>query len=146
MFYTGVFLQNIVDDVLGEQHFLHIFYILYIKPSNHVLFGALRFKKSIGHLEYTEFRSSHKFCNIFDIIFITFLYCACYTQCCYLPAVWKYPHNIRERKESPHCRHGASQVVPMYVYINEHAYNCTKTTYNHCYHIDSVNSRHFLHL
>jgi len=45
-----------------------MFYILYIKPSNRVLFGALKLKISSGHLGYTEFRSSHNFGNMFDII------------------------------------------------------------------------------
>jgi len=50
-------------------------YILYIKPSNRVLFGALRLIISSGHLEYTEFRSSHNFCNMF-YMFISHFYTA----------------------------------------------------------------------
>ena len=69
-----------------------------------------------------------------------------YSQCCYLPAVGIYPHNICERNQNTHCRHGMSQIVPVYVHIDEYAYKCTKSTYSHCYHVHTVNSRYIFHL
>ena len=50
------------------KHDVHIFYILYIKPSNRVLFDVLTLKISSGHHVYIAFGSSHNFCNTFDIV------------------------------------------------------------------------------
>jgi hypothetical protein len=67
-------------------------------------------------------------------------------QCSFLPAVEKHPQSIREPDGSTNICHGMSQVIPMYVHVDEHAYKCSASTGNHCYHVDSVESRHFLHL
>ena len=89
---------------------------------------------------------SQLFKYIYVDFVLLFLYCESDSQWNYLPAEWKYPHDIRDWKQHTHCSHGASQILPIYVHIDEHAYKCTVTTYNHCYHVHSENSRYFLHL
>jgi hypothetical protein len=74
IFYTDNFLQNFVHDIPSKEHDVYILPILYTKPSSHLISGRVRLKISHGHLEYTEFRSSH-FCNRFDIVF----HYICYT-------------------------------------------------------------------
>ena len=57
IFYTDIFLQNVVGASSGEKLGVHLLYILYIKPSNLVLFGALRLIISSGHDVYIAFKS-----------------------------------------------------------------------------------------
>jgi len=40
--------QNVVDDVSVTQHDVHMFSILYIKTSNHLIFCALGLKRTSG--------------------------------------------------------------------------------------------------
>jgi len=56
----------------GAKHDIHMLYILYINPSNRVLFGALRLIISSRHHVYIVFLSSHNLCNTFDIVFIKY--------------------------------------------------------------------------
>jgi hypothetical protein len=44
IFHTVVLPQNVVDDVSFKQHDVHIFSILHIKTSSHLMFCALRLK------------------------------------------------------------------------------------------------------
>jgi hypothetical protein len=112
-----------------------------------IIFCAVRLKINSGHLEYTEFRSKQDFYNIFGTTFYYICHTARVTSnCCYLPAVGVCPHNIRKRNQHTHWRHGASQIAPVHVHIEEHAYKCTEPTCNHCYHVHSINSRNLLHM
>ena len=112
-----------------------------------VVFCAVRLKISIGHLEYTEFRSNQNFYSILEMIFLSHLLsCESDSQWCYLPAVGIYPNNIRKRNQHTHWRHASSQMVPVHVHIDEHAYKRAEGTYNHYYHVHGINSRYFLHM
>jgi hypothetical protein len=48
-------------------------------------------------------------------------YCNSDCHCSYVPATGINPQNIRGRNERKHIRHGAPQIVPMYVQISEHS-------------------------
>lgn len=67
-------------------------------------------------------------------------------MCSDLPAVQINPHIIHHRNQHTNICHSASQIVPTYVHVGEHAYKRSASTENHCYHVDSVNIRYFLHL
>jgi len=58
MLYTVVLPQIVVDDLSVKQHDVHIFPILYIKPSSRLIFCALRLKISGGCVDWTALRSS----------------------------------------------------------------------------------------
>jgi len=75
------------------------------------------------------------------------LLCCCNSdgQRSYVPAVGINPHNIRQRNQQTHSRHGASQIIAMYVCFEQQPYIKTETAENQCCHIDSVNSRYFFH-
>ena len=39
-----------------------------------------------------------------------------------------------------------SQIIPMYVHIDEHPYKCGASTGYHCYHVDTLRIRHIVYL
>ena len=62
---------DVVDDVSGEKHDVHVLSISYIKTSSHLIFCALIIiiTEVSGYVDYTALRSSDSFCNILGIKF-----------------------------------------------------------------------------
>jgi hypothetical protein len=67
-------------------------------------------------------------------------------QCSDLPAGKINPYDTRRPNQHTDIRDGVFQIIGMYVHIDKNVYIYTADTCNHWCHVDTLNSRYFLHL